>query len=138
MMLYSQNNLVMCLTFPSNLRGTISEWFYSLLARSLHNFSEITEAFLKQYATRQEAKRSSHHHLSIKMSPGDNSKSYINFFQSQLTKVSNCGEEISALAFISGLQVTHRLCKHLLKHNVAKMREALSLVLSHSSSWRRQ
>jgi len=60
------------------------------------------------------------------MRPGDNLKSYINFFQSQLAKVSNCGEEASALAFISGLQVTHSLYKHLLKHNVAKMSEALS------------
>jgi len=60
------------------------------------------------------------------MRPGDNHKSYINFFQSQLTKVSNCGKEVSALAFISGLQVTQLLYKHVLKHNFTKMSEALS------------
>jgi len=49
-MLYSRNDQVMCLTFPSSLRGAMSEWF-SLPPRSLHNFSEITEAFLTQYAT---------------------------------------------------------------------------------------
>ena len=59
------------------------------------------------------------------MRPGDGFKSYINFFQNQLTKVSNCGEKVSALAFISGLQATHPLYKHLLKH-VAKISEALS------------
>jgi len=53
-------------------------------------------------------------------------KSYINFFQNQLTKVSNCGEEVSALAFISRLQVTHPLYRHLLKHNVATISEVLS------------
>jgi len=56
----------------------------------------------------------------------DSLKSYINLFQSQLTKVSNCGEEVSTFTFISGLQVTHPLYKHLLKHNVAKMSEVLS------------
>jgi len=35
------------------------------------------------------------------MKSGVTLKSYINFFQSQLIKVSNCGEEVSALAFIS-------------------------------------
>ena len=114
----------MCLTFPSSLRGATSEWFYSIPPRSLHNFSEITKAFLPQYATRQEAKRSNHHLLSIKMRPEDSIKSYINFFQSQFTKVSNCREEVSAFAFISGLQVTHPLYKHLQKLNVVKMSEA--------------
>jgi len=58
------------------------------------------------------------------MRPGDSFKFYINFFQSQLTKVSNCGE-VFALTFISGMQVTYLLYKHLLKH-VAKMSEVLS------------
>jgi len=60
------------------------------------------------------------------MRPRDSLKSYINFFQSQLAKVSNYREKVFTLAFISGLQVTHSLYKHLLKHNVAKMSEALS------------
>ena len=53
----------------------------------------------------------------------DSLKSYINFFQSQLIKVSNCGKEVAVLAFINRLQVTHPLYKHLLKHNIAKMSE---------------
>ena len=50
------------------------------------------------------------------MRPGDSLKYYIKFFQNQLTKVPNYGEEEFALAFISGLQVTHPLYKHLQKH----------------------
>ena len=64
------------------------------------------------------------------MRPGDSLKSYISFLRGQLAKVSNC-DEVSALAFINGLQVTHPLYKHLLKHNVAKMSE----VLSHAQSY---
>ena len=71
----------MCLTFPSSLRVAALEWFYSLSLRSLHNFSEVTEAFLIQYATHQEVKRSSHHLLSVKMRRKDSLKSYINFFK---------------------------------------------------------
>jgi len=125
-MLYSRNDSVMCLTFLSSIRDTTSGWFYSLPPCSLYNFSEVTEAFLTQYVTRQEAKRNSHHILTVKMRPEASLKSYINFLQNQLTKVSNCDEEVFVLAFISRLQVTHPLYKHLLKHNVAKMSEAFS------------
>ena len=57
-------------------------------------FSEVAEAFLTQYASRQEAKRSSHHLFSVKMRQGENLKSYVNFFHGQLAKVPNYGEEV--------------------------------------------
>jgi len=41
------------------------------------------------------------------MRQGDSLKSYIGYVQSQLAKVSNHGEDVSALAFISGLQISH-------------------------------
>ena len=63
--------------------------------------------------------------FSIKIRLGDSLKSYIKFFQNQLTKGSNCSEEVSVLAFVSGLQIIHPLYKHLLKHNIAKISETL-------------
>jgi len=131
MIIYYRNDPVMCLTFPSNLKGVASDWFYSLSLCSLHNFLEVTEVFLTQYASRQEAKRNNHHLFSVKMSQWDSLKSYLNFFQSQLTKVSNYSEEVSALVLIIGLQITHPLHKHLLKHNIAKIREVLSWAQSY-------
>ena len=92
---------------------------------SLHNFSEVTKAFLTQYVSRQDTKRNSHHLLSVKRRQRDSLKSYINLFQSQLIKVSSYGEEVFALAFISGLHVANPLYKHLLKHNIAKMSKVL-------------
>ena len=46
MVIYSRKDLIMCLTFPSILKGATSDWFYSLPPRSLHNFTEVTEAFV--------------------------------------------------------------------------------------------
>jgi len=88
-MVYSRNDLLMCLTFLSSLKGVASYWFYSSLLRSLHNSEEITEAFLTQYASRWEAKKNNHHLLTIKMRHGDNLKSYIDYFHNQLAKVPN-------------------------------------------------
>jgi len=71
--------------------------------------------FLTQYISRRETKRNNHQLLTVKMRQSDNLKSYICYFQSQLAKLPNFGEDVSALALISGLQFSHPLYKHLLK-----------------------
>jgi len=93
---------------------------------SLCNFEEVSEAFLTQYASHWEAERNNHHLLTVKTRQEDSLKSYIGYFQSQLAKVPNCDEDVSALTFIIGMQVSHPLYKHLLKHNVTQMSEVLS------------
>jgi len=54
------------------------------------------------------------------MRQGEGTKSNIGYFQSQLPKVFNCSEDISALTFTSELQISHPLYKHLLKHNITQ------------------
>ena len=71
-------------------------------------------------------KKNDHHLLTVKMRQGDNLKSCIGYFQSQLAKVPQFSEDVSAPAFISDLQVSHHLYKYLLKHNVIWMSEILS------------
>ena len=107
MIVHSCNDALMCLIFPSSLKGMASDWFYSLPPHSLRNFEEVTKAFLTQYASRQEAKKNNHHLLSVKIRQSESLKSYISFFQSQLAKVPNCGEDVSALLFISGLHASN-------------------------------
>ena len=126
MVVSSRNDPLMCLAFSSSLKGVVSNWFYSLSPHSLYNFEEVTEKFLTQYASRLEARRNNHHLFTVKMKQGDNLKSYISYFQSQLAKVSSYDEDVSVLAFISGLHVSHPLYKHLLKHDVTRMSEILS------------
>jgi len=36
----------LCLIFPSSLKDSASDWLYSLPPHSLHNFKDVTEAFL--------------------------------------------------------------------------------------------
>ena len=88
MVVHYRNDLLLYLTFLSSLKGVASDWFYSLTPHSPHNFEEVTEAFLTQYASRWEAKKNNHHFLTVKMRQGDDLKSYIGYFQSQLAKSS--------------------------------------------------
>ena len=64
----------------------------------------------------QEFKQNNHHLPSLKMRLSNSLKAHIGYFQNQLTKVHNYSENASALAFISGLRVTHPLYKHLMKY----------------------
>jgi len=86
MIVYSCNDLLMHVTFPSSLKGMVSDWFCYLPPHSLYNFEEMSE----EYASRQEAKKNNHHLLTVKMRQSDSLKSYIGYFQSQLVKIPNC------------------------------------------------
>jgi len=86
MVIFSHNDQVMCLTFSVSLKGMASDWFYSLPLHSLHSFAEVTETFLNQYASRQEAKKNSHHFISVRMRQGDSLKLFINFLQNHSPK----------------------------------------------------
>jgi len=103
MVIYSRNDPPMCLIFSSIRKDVALDWFYFLSSHSLHNFEELIEAFPHSVYLSWEAKRNTHNLLTVKMIRGDNLKSYIGYFQSQLAKVPNCGENISMLAFISEL-----------------------------------
>ena len=102
MMVYSSNDLLLCLTFLSCLKGVASDWFYTLTHYSLHNFEEVTKVFLTQYVSRRVAKKNNHHFFTVKMRQGDDLKSYISYFQSQLVKVPNCGENVVVLYSLAG------------------------------------
>jgi len=121
MVVHSYKDPLICLTFPSSLKGVASDLFYSMSLHSLHSFMEIIEAFLTQYASR-EAEKNNRHLLSVKIREGDS----LGNFQSQLAKVSNCDENVFALMFISRLQISYPLYKHLLNHDITQISEVMS------------
>jgi len=136
MVVYSRNDQLLCLTFSSTLKNVASDWFNSSSSRSLHNFEEVTEAFLTQYAPLREAKKSNHHLLSVKIRQRDNLKSYTSFFQSQLTRsltavrMSLHSHSLTSCMFFTPYTNTS-------SSTIYQMREILSRAQP-ASSWRRQ
>ena len=62
----------------------------------------------------------------MKMKTRENLKQYVSYFQRQMALVYNCNDDVAAAAFISGLQVTYSFYKHLVKHEVIRMRDILT------------
>ena len=85
----------------------------------------MTEAFFNQFASWREFQRNNNHIVTLKMKTRESLKNYVNYFQSQMTLVYNCNEDVAAATFISGLQVTHPFYKHLVKNDVTRMRDIL-------------
>jgi len=83
----------------------------------------VKQAFYYEYASQWELKKNNDHLLTIKMKSGESLKQYVSYFQSQVALVYN--DDVAVAAFISRLQVTHSY-KHLLKHDVTKMRDILT------------
>jgi len=74
----------------------------------------------------------------IKMRQGDNLKLH-RLFRNRLAKVSSCGDDVSALAFIGEMQVSHPLYKYLLKHDVTQISKVClepNLIFSWRKLWR--
>jgi len=88
----------------------------------------VKHALYHQYASRQELKNNINHLLTIKMKPEESLKNYVNYFQSQMTLVYNCNDDVIVAAFINGLQVFHSFYKYLVKHKVTRMLDIISRV----------
>jgi len=125
MLVHSCNDPLMCLTFSSNLKGIAFDWFYS------YNFEEeLKRSSLSTPLTEKPRGTTTTYSLS----KWDRATPQIlhQLLQEQLAKVPNWGENVSALAFISGQQVSHPLCKYLLNHDAIKINEILSRVQPYS------
>ena len=85
----------------------------------------MTEAFFNQFASHREFQRNINHLLTVNMKAGESLKNHVNYFQSQMALVYNYNEDVAAAAFISGLQVTYPLYKHLVKNDATRMRDIL-------------
>ena len=63
MVIHSRNDSILCLIFPSNLKGVAFDWFHFLPSRSIRSFGDLTKMFLYQYSSRQEFKQDTRHLL---------------------------------------------------------------------------
>ena len=92
----------------------------SLLTQSLLSFEEVSDASLKEF------KRNNNHLLTIKMKSRETLKRYISYFQSQMALIYNCNDDVTAVAFIVGLETNHSFYKHLVKLDVTSLKDILS------------
>ena len=105
MELHGYQDLVRCKAFAITLKGPALAWFNRLPPSSISSFRELSVAFVSHFIGARTYRKPSYHLLSIKQSPQESLRSYVQRFNVDSLKVDVPDEKFAITAFIAGLGV---------------------------------
>ena len=127
MKLHGYQDPVRCRAFAIMLKGLTLSWFNILLPSLISSFKELSIAFVSYFIEALTYKLSRYHLLTIKQSPRENLKSYVQRFNAKSLRVDIPNEKFATTAFIVGLGVQSKdLMFSISKNPQASMAEVLS------------
>ena len=127
MELHGYQDPVRCRAFAITLKGPALAWFNRLPPSSISSFRELSVAFVSHFIGARTYRNSSYHLLSIKQSPQESLRSYVQRFNAESLKVDVPDEKFAITAFIVGLGVQSKdLIFSISKNPQASMAEVLT------------
>ena len=105
MELYGYQDPVWCRAFTITLKGPTLAWFKRLPPSSVSSLRELSIAFVSHFIRARTYKKPGYHLLTIKQSPQESLRSYVQRFNAESLKVDIPNEKFSITAFIAGLGV---------------------------------
>ena len=127
MELHGYRDLVRCRAFAITLKGPTLAWFNRLPPLSVSSFRELSIAFVYHFIGERTYRKSGYHLLTIKQSPQESLRSYVQRFNAESLKVDVPDEKFAITAFIAGLGVQLKdLMFSISKNLQASMAEVLA------------
>nr|XP_008357445.2 uncharacterized protein LOC103441260 [Malus domestica] len=126
MILYRNNDALMCKIFATTLQGKAQDWFHTLPPQSIWSFNELSFVFTKEYSSNRSIKKTFDHLFSIVKDPWETIRNYVKRFKAEKAKIVGCNEDIATTVFRNGLPTEHPLFGKLI------MREELTLAASYA------
>ena len=105
MELHGYQDPIRCRAFAITLKGLALSWFNKLLPSSVSSFRELSITFVSHFIGARTYKKPSYHLLTIKQSPQESLRSYVQRFNAESLKVDIPNEKFVITAFIAGLGV---------------------------------
>ena len=105
MELHGYQDPVWCRAFAITLKGPALAWFNRLPPSSVYSFRELSIAFVSHFIRARTYRMPSYHLLTIKQSPQESMRSYVQRFNAESLKVDIPDEKFSITAFTAGLGV---------------------------------
>ncbi|XP_070675743.1 uncharacterized protein [Malus domestica] len=99
MILYRNNDDLMCKIFITTLQGEVQDWFYTLLPQSIRNFDEVSLVFTKEYSSYRSIKKKSEHLFDVKKNPKELFHDYVMRFKVEKARIVRCNDSITKAAF---------------------------------------
>ncbi|KAM2129500.1 hypothetical protein ACFX1R_009172 [Malus domestica] len=109
MILYRNNDELMCKIFATTLQGEAQDWFYTLPPQSIRNFYELSLVFTKEYSSYRSIKKKSDYLFNVKKNPKESLRDYVRRFNVEKEKIVGCNDSIARAAFQKGLPADHPL-----------------------------
>ena len=127
MELHGYQDPIRCRAFAITLKGPALAWFNRLLPSSVSSFKELSIAFVSYFNGARTYRKPSYHLLTIKQSPQESFRSYVQRFNAESLKVDVQDEKFAVTAFITGLGVQSKdLMFSISKNPQANMVEVLA------------
>ncbi|KAM1574463.1 hypothetical protein EV2_045374 [Malus domestica] len=92
MILYRNNDDLMCKIFATTLQGEAQDWFYTLPPQSIRNFYELSLVFTKEYSSYRSIKKKSDHLFDVKKNPKESIRDYVRRFKVKKAKIVGCNQ----------------------------------------------
>ena len=105
MELHGYQNPVRCRAFAITLKGPALAWFNRLPPSSVSSFRELSIVFVSYLIRARTYRKPIYHLLTIKQSPHESLRSYVQRFNAESLKVNIQDEKFAITAFIAGLGV---------------------------------
>ena len=102
MELHGYQDPVWCRAFTITLKGSALAWFNRLPPLLVSSFRELSTAVVSHFIGARTYRKPSYHLLTIKQSPQESLRSYVQRFKAESLKVDIPDEKFTIIAFILG------------------------------------
>ena len=127
MELHGYQDPIRCRAFAITLKGPTLAWFNRLPPSSISSFRELSVVFVSHFIGARTYRKTSYHLLSIKQSPQESLRSYVQRFNVESLKVDVPDEKFAITEFIIRLGVQSKdLMFSISKNPQASMAEGLA------------
>ncbi|XP_068314948.1 uncharacterized protein [Pyrus communis] len=132
MILYRNNDDLMCKIFAITLQGEAQNWFYTLPPQSIRSFYELSLVFTKEYSSYRSIKKKSDHLFNVKKNLKESLRDYMKRFKAEKAKIVGCNDSIPRAAFQKGLPADHPLFGKLIMKEDLTLADSFTLAEKHA------
>ena len=132
MILYRNNDALMCKIFATTLQGEAQDWFHTLPPQSIRSFNELSFVFTKEYSSNRSIKKTSDHLFSIVKDSWETIRDYVKRFKAEKAKIVGCNKDIATAAFRNGLPTEHPLFGKLIMGEELTLEASYALAEKHA------
>ncbi|XP_068319258.1 uncharacterized protein [Pyrus communis] len=132
MVLYRNNDALMCKIFATTLQVEVQDWFHTLPPRSIWSFDDFSLIFTKEYSSYRSIKKKFNHSFNVKKNPKESLRDYVKRFKAKKVKIVGCDDLIASATFQKRLLADHPLFGELIMKKYLTLADSFSLTEKHA------